>query len=473
MDLAHLSRIGILPGGWLEEFTLAGEGRHSGRRPRSAGIIAIRPPASVVEVTAAARKSKFPDRSAYYHVCMVEKKNGKKGFPKGGRAVGESVWANAFREWWEETGIALKRLQIRKGVYLDEARVGVRYLLAFCEPLSSGDDGPEPAGTGEMSWSPPFEDGIDDDPIVKAHWVCVDRDFGLERGRKELLHQALAELGIAGASGAPEGAPLDKELSGSAACEQCGAMACEEGERFCASCWGSACVVCGKWRSSLRRIPDWAHPLTDTRSENVWACRSCRQTTSVEEAQALATAPAFAIWQRGRREDSHDYSRNLSAPDQPARILPWLFLGDYDDATNLPHLKVLGITAVLSLCEDRHAPGLVESHLTSGVELVPFAAKDDFSGDFDIIAETWPQARERIAKWRAQRRSVLVNCWGGVNRSSAVVVAWLLAEESFSLREAVHRVTALRGTVLTNRMFRLQLLRLSRQITRERSAVTE
>ena len=54
-----------------------------------------------------------------------------------------------------------------------------------------------------------------------------------------------------------------------------------------------------------------------------------------------------------------------------------------------------------------------------------------------------------------------MNCYGGANRSAAIVVAWLLVREGVSLRETMHRVAALRGQVLTNHMFRLQLLRLS------------
>lgn len=145
-------------------------------------------------------------------------------------------------------------------------------------------------------------------------------------------------------------------------------------------------------------------------------------------------------------------------------VLPWLFLGDFDDATNFPRLQSLGISAVLSLCVERHAADQEQTHSAHGVELVSVPAEDDKSGDYDIIAEAWLQAREQIAVWKAEGRKVLVNCWGGVNRSSAMLVAWLLTEENFSLRDAVHRVTKVRGTVLTNHMFRLQLLRLSRQV---------
>ena len=42
-----------------------------------------------------------------------------------------------------------------------------------------------------------------------------------------------------------------------------------------------------------------------------WICRYCRPTTSVEKMQALATVPAFAIWQQGRCADSVSLCRWL------------------------------------------------------------------------------------------------------------------------------------------------------------------
>ena len=64
----------------------------------------------------------------------------------------------------------------------------------------------------------------------------------------------------------------------------------------------------------------------------------------------------------------------------------------------------------------------------------------------------------------ADSRRVLVNSHGGVNRSSAIVVAWLLTQEAYSFRNVMYRVTAVRGTILNNPMFRLQLLSLSRRV---------
>lgn len=198
---------------------------------------------------------------------------------------------------------------------------------------------------------------------------------------------------------------------------------------------------------------------------SMWYCKRCCQTTTWEEAQALATAPSFQVWLTNRHKDGTQWERNTNIPaPQPAKVLSWLFLGDLDDATHFPTLQTYSISAVLSLCVEHHDPNQELKYKKSGVQFVSIDASDDWSGDYDILANAWPRARQQITIWKAEGRRVLVTCYGGVNRSSAIVVAWLLTEEAYSFRNAMHRVTAVRGTILNNPMFRLQLLRLSREV---------
>merc|ERR1711953_1468568 len=62
---------------------------------------------------------------------------------------------------------------------------------------------------------------------------------------------------------------------------------------------------------------------------------------------------------------------------------------------------------------------------------------------------------------RLRAGSVLVNCWGGINRSGAVVVAFLVLKHDFSLIGAFRQTMRQRGTVLTNHAFRRLLLELT------------
>jgi 8-oxo-dGTP pyrophosphatase MutT (NUDIX family) len=165
--------------GWPEESVLQGEGRRCGQLPRGAGVIAI------VQV------------GTDDLVCICEKRNGKRSFPKGGlhrkNGCWETVLRGAKREWREETGISIGRLQINQGAHVDDAIIGTRYLVARCDPADSSSQ--EPDAVDSLEWQPPYEDVTDTDPIVKAFWIPVKQVLagraGLSKDRCGYLRQAL------------------------------------------------------------------------------------------------------------------------------------------------------------------------------------------------------------------------------------------------------------------------------------------
>jgi 8-oxo-dGTP pyrophosphatase MutT (NUDIX family) len=71
-------------------------------------------------------------------VCVVQKANGKRSFPKGGRKTlpEEDPYDCAIREWRGETGILRDRLRVRGDcdVY-DEVFTGTRFALAECSDI--------------------------------------------------------------------------------------------------------------------------------------------------------------------------------------------------------------------------------------------------------------------------------------------------------------------------------------------------
>lgn len=164
-----------------------GQGRWHGKPPRGAGIVAIMV-AGPADVSACGRLEGI-------FACIVEKANGKCGFPKGGRDSGESIWDGALREWDEETGIPSARLAVQPGEHIDDAFLGVRYLIARCslaDPASADPDAM--LKTDGLTWAPPNEDPSDRDPIVKAHWVPVSKVFrngaGLRKEHVEYVRRA-------------------------------------------------------------------------------------------------------------------------------------------------------------------------------------------------------------------------------------------------------------------------------------------
>ncbi|CAJ1366456.1 unnamed protein product [Effrenium voratum] len=97
-------------------------------------------------------------------VCLVESRNGKLSFPKGGKKKSDkSVIDCAFRELLEETSIPRNRVMLHEGLHVDEEKFGCRYLLAEVLPSESDME--------SRSWTPRHEDPADKDPVVKAHWA--------------------------------------------------------------------------------------------------------------------------------------------------------------------------------------------------------------------------------------------------------------------------------------------------------------
>eukprot|EP00416_Gambierdiscus_australes_P003908 CAMPEP_0171135246 /NCGR_PEP_ID=MMETSP0766_2-20121228/129471_1 /TAXON_ID=439317 /ORGANISM="Gambierdiscus australes, Strain CAWD 149" /LENGTH=198 /DNA_ID=CAMNT_0011598735 /DNA_START=60 /DNA_END=653 /DNA_ORIENTATION=- len=189
-----------------------------------------------------------------------------------------------------------------------------------------------------------------------------------------------------------------------------------------------------------------------------WLCQDCQDAVRVteEEAQMLRALdeiePTFAVWDRNRREESWSRTTDLEV-EQPGEVRPQLFIGDLDDAMAVSKLQGRGIKAVLSLCPERRPemsyygdlPARLEG---AGIKLCELAARDAY--DFDIESVV-PASCEFIEAQLREGGGVLVNCWGGVNRSAAVVVAFLLQCCRADLIESVRAVTRARGRVLTNR----------------------
>eukprot|EP00434_Breviolum_minutum_P017519 symbB.v1.2.015462.t1/scaffold1157.1/size134867/2 len=143
-----------------------------GAPPRGAGIIAFR-----------------EDR-----VCLVESKNGKLSFPKGGKKKSDkSVLECAYRELLEETSIDKHRVTLYPGLHVDEEKFGCRYLIAEVTASETDLD-----FQISKSWVSQHEDPEDQDPVLAAHWASLAEVLGglwpgLHPARVEMLRLALAK----------------------------------------------------------------------------------------------------------------------------------------------------------------------------------------------------------------------------------------------------------------------------------------
>lgn len=139
----------------------------------------------------------------------------------------------------------------------------------------------------------------------------------------------------------------------------------------------------------------------------------------------------------------------------PCKVNNALYIGDAACAQDVDRLREIGISAVLNCgaprtteypndfahmyitCEDTEAYELLVQHLAGCLAFFESCAQEG--------------------------RQLLVHCVMGLNRSAAVVVAFLMLKRGLPLREAVHLVWSCRGhsPLLTNSSFRRELIHLA------------
>ena len=102
--------------------------------------------------------------------------------------------------------------------------------------------------------------------------------------------------------------------------------------------------------------------------------------------------------------------------------------GDLADTQDLAAGKLTHrrVTSILNLCPDNitaeERPHLKQNLAAQGVHsYLELSAKD--RGGYEIINNDLPASLEYACKARDSGGSVLVHCYGGVNRSGAIVIA--------------------------------------------------
>ncbi|GAA5973075.1 hypothetical protein JCM21900_004579 [Sporobolomyces salmonicolor] len=139
----------------------------------------------------------------------------------------------------------------------------------------------------------------------------------------------------------------------------------------------------------------------------------------------------------------------------PSRILPFLYLGNLNHASNALMLKQLGITHVVSLGESaltppRAPPFSFSSAFRSNPEPAPNSLwleerlgnisvldmKNVADDGIDSIQPCIDEALAFIEQARRQGGKILVHCKVGVSRSASIVIAYLMKEVGLDLASA-------------------------------------
>jgi len=143
----------------------------------------------------------------------------------------------------------------------------------------------------------------------------------------------------------------------------------------------------------------------------------------------------------------------------PAAGAPFgIYVGNVGHAKSLGVLREHGIGAVLNC-----APGVCKdptrAYRAAGIAYLELDAKDDRS--FPLLERCLAPASEFIAGAHASQTNVLVHCMAGVNRSAAIVVAFLMCRDNRALLELFAECSAARPSILQNASFQLQLCELA------------
>jgi len=188
------------------------------------------------------------------------------------------------------------------------------------------------------------------------------------------------------------------------------------------------------------------------------------------QTEGLAPAlPGTATYGNVRVDLNNERLRELirteisQMPANADEVWPGVWVGNGKAAQDLQFLLGLGITAVVNMAEgDRTCPVLVDTKLYNKHKIDYHGAKirDEDSSD---ISEHFHTTSDIIDKTLTNGGRVLVNCVGGVSRSSTIVLAWLVGRRGIGLEQALTTLRKCRE-IGPNNGFILSLVKLEEKI---------
>ncbi|KAI9275365.1 hypothetical protein BY458DRAFT_473441 [Sporodiniella umbellata] len=142
----------------------------------------------------------------------------------------------------------------------------------------------------------------------------------------------------------------------------------------------------------------------------------------------------------------------------PSRILPFLYLGNLNHATNTAMLKAIGITHVVSVGENADLAG-------KGFQLL--FLDNLYDDGIDAIRERLEDVVAFVEGARKQNQACLIHCRVGVSRSAAVTICYVMHHLHLGFLSAYLFVRARRLNVIIqpNLKFVYEMLQLEQKLT--------
>ncbi len=145
----------------------------------------------------------------------------------------------------------------------------------------------------------------------------------------------------------------------------------------------------------------------------------------------------------------------------------FLFLGSAQAAKNLHGLQQLHVTHVLNLAGKNYhenvmgGPTYQKLHFEDCTEGVDLLSKLPLAFQF---FDTVKQQQSSSTNNSQQKNKVFVHCSGGVSRSPSIVIAYVMRENRWTLRQSFLYVRQRRPGIKPNVSFMQQLLQFEREL---------
>jgi protein-tyrosine phosphatase len=141
--------------------------------------------------------------------------------------------------------------------------------------------------------------------------------------------------------------------------------------------------------------------------------------------------------------------------DLPDEIIPGLFLGSIDSASNTELMKELNIKHILSVCGE--IPNSIKTEIQNNFNSKLISVDDN--GEDDLKFEECFQFIDNALS----KEKILVHCWKGVSRSSSICIYYVMKKQKISLNDAYHLVLSKRPIIQPNPGF-IQKLKVEEKI---------
>lgn len=156
--------------------------------------------------------------------------------------------------------------------------------------------------------------------------------------------------------------------------------------------------------------------------------------------------------------DSGLTSDSPNDPPFPVEILPYLFLGNAENSTDLEALERHKIRYIINVTPN--LPNAFENE-GIGIKYMQIPIHDHWSQN---LASFFPDAIAFIDDARQKKQGVLVHCVAGISRSVTITLAYLMHKLSMPLNDAYDFVRRRKANISPNFNFMGQLLDYERQL---------